>query len=70
MASTGRDISPRDFSVLIADLRLTSTIFQERFVRISGATPDGCARRPRIRWPTTIVIEARLAVRNAAARAG
>ncbi len=32
MASTGRYISPQDFGVLIADLRLAPTIFQDRLL--------------------------------------
>jgi hypothetical protein len=58
MATGGRYISPRDLGVLIADLRLTSTMFQERFLEFLEqqriVLPVAC-----IRWPTALVIEAR-----------
>lgn len=61
MASRGRYISPKELGVLIADLRLASTIFQDRllefFERQHLVLPVA-----RIRWPTALVIEARRGV--------
>jgi hypothetical protein len=58
MASGGRYISPRDLGVLIADLRLTSTMFQERFLEFLEQQRI-VLPVARIRWPTALVIEAR-----------
>jgi hypothetical protein len=58
MASRGRYISPKEFGVLIADLRLAPTMFQDRLLefleRQRLVLPIA-----RIRWPTALVIEAR-----------
>jgi hypothetical protein len=58
MASGGRYISPRDLGVLLADLRLTSTMFQDRLLEF---LEQQCIVLPvaRIRWPIALVIEAR-----------
>jgi hypothetical protein len=58
VASSGRYISPKDFGVLIADLRLASTIFQERLLEFLEQQRI-VLPVARIRWPTALVIEAR-----------
>jgi hypothetical protein len=58
MAPTGRYISPRDLSVLIADLRMASTMFQERLLEFLERERI-ILPVARVRWPTAIVIEAR-----------
>src|SRR5688572_7482538 len=61
MASRHRFISPKEFGALIADLRLTPTIFQdgllEYFERQRIVVPV-----VRVRWPESMVLEARDAV--------
>lgn len=61
MASRHRFISPKEFGSLIADLRLTPTIFQdgllEYFERQRIVVPV-----VRVRWPESMVLEARDAV--------
>ena len=61
MASSGRYISARDFGVLVADLRLASTIFQERLLEFLEQQRI-VLPAARIRWPTALVIEARKGV--------
>jgi hypothetical protein len=53
-----RYISPKDFGVLIADLRLASTIFQERLLEFLEQQRI-VVPVARIRWPRAVVIEAR-----------
>lgn len=58
MASRDRFLSPKEFGALIADLRLTPTIFQDRllefFERQRIVVPV-----VRVRWPDSMVIEGR-----------
>jgi hypothetical protein len=61
VASSGRYISARDFGVLVADLRLASTIFQERLLEFLEQQRI-VLPAARIRWPTALVIEARKGV--------
>ncbi len=58
MASTGRYISPQDFGVLIADLRLAPTIFQDRLLEFLEQQRI-VLPVARVRWPIALVIEAR-----------
>jgi hypothetical protein len=58
MASTGRYISPRDLGVLIADLRLAPTIFQDRLLEFLEQQRI-VLPVARVRWPIPLVIEAR-----------
>jgi hypothetical protein len=58
MASGGRYISPRDLGVLLADLRLTSTMFQDRLLEFLEQQRI-VLPVARIRWPAALVIEAR-----------
>ena len=58
MASGGRYISPRGFGVLIADLRLASMTSQERLLEFLEQQRI-VLPVARIRWPTSVVIEAR-----------
>jgi hypothetical protein len=61
MASRDRFMSPKEFGALIADLRLAPTIFQDRllefFERQRIVVPVA-----RVRWPDSMVLEARHAV--------
>lgn len=61
MASRDRFMSPKEFGALIADLRLAPTIFQDRllefFERQRIVVPVA-----RVRWPDSMVLEARDAV--------
>ncbi|MGH6879180.1 MAG: hypothetical protein ACREHV_17610 [Rhizomicrobium sp.] len=65
MASRNRFVSPKEFGALIADLRLTSTIFQdgllEFFERQRIIVPV-----VRVRWPDAMVLEGRDAVADPA----
>jgi len=53
-----RVISPQDFGVLIADLRLAPTIFQERLLEFLEQQ-NIVLPVARVRWPISLVIEAR-----------
>jgi hypothetical protein len=64
MASKGRYISPRDFGVLIADLRLAPTIFQEPLLEFLEKQRI-VLPVARVRWPISLVIEAREEVPSA-----